>query len=86
MAPAALRRQDCAGEHPATTAGPTPPAGTGPRATVEHVLAERRATLVPAGAIDMVRAAFDAVNPLLHPPFAAEAPAADVGGAQPEGA
>ncbi|MCX5077571.1 hypothetical protein OHA84_02570 [Streptomyces sp. NBC_00513] len=53
---------------------------------MEHVLAERRATLVPAGAIDMVRAAFDAVNPLLHPPFAAEAPAADVGGAQPEGA
>ncbi|WP_234350337.1 hypothetical protein [Streptomyces sp. WM4235] len=58
-----------------------------PRAALEeHVLAERRATLVPAGAIDMVRAAFDAVNPLLHPPFAAEAPAADVGGAQPEGA
>lgn len=42
------------------------------------------AALRPLGALAMVRAVFDAVSLLLHPPAAAQATAADVGGARPE--
>ncbi|MCZ4096964.1 MULTISPECIES: hypothetical protein [Streptomyces] len=42
------------------------------------------AALGPAGAMDMVRAVFDAVSLLLRPPSAAEAKAADLNGTQPE--
>ncbi|MFD4240543.1 hypothetical protein ACFWP3_02880 [Streptomyces sp. NPDC058525] len=47
--------------------------------------AESSAALRPAGAVAMVRAVFDAVSLLLRPPSTAEATAADVGGAQPDG-
>ncbi|MGW6877305.1 hypothetical protein ACWGHA_33790 [Streptomyces xanthophaeus] len=47
--------------------------------------AESSAALRPIRAVALVRAVFDAVSLLLRPPPAAEATAADVGGAQPEG-
>lgn len=47
--------------------------------------AESSAALRPLRAVAMVRAVFDAISLLLHPPSAAEATAADVGGTQPEG-
>lgn len=47
--------------------------------------AESSAALRPLRAVAMVRAVFDAVSLLLRPASAAEATAADVGGAQPEG-
>ncbi|WP_239069463.1 MULTISPECIES: hypothetical protein [unclassified Streptomyces] len=42
------------------------------------------AALGPAGAMDRVRAVFDAVSLLLRPPSAAEAKAADLNGTRPE--
>ncbi|MEV6973759.1 hypothetical protein [Kitasatospora sp. NPDC093806] len=47
--------------------------------------AESSAALRPIRAVAMLRAVFDAVSVVLRPPSAAEATAADVGGAQPEG-
>ncbi|MER7821039.1 hypothetical protein ABTX85_00470 [Streptomyces sp. NPDC096097] len=47
--------------------------------------AESSAALRPIRAVALVRAVFDAVSLLLRPPPAAEATAADVGAAQPEG-
>ncbi|MDG9688301.1 hypothetical protein QC334_37200 [Streptomyces sp. DH18] len=47
--------------------------------------AESSAALRPIRAVAMLRAVFDAVSLLLGPPSAAQATAADVGGAQPEG-
>ncbi|MEU4729657.1 hypothetical protein [Streptomyces sp. NPDC023588] len=47
--------------------------------------AESSAALRPMRAVAMVRAVFDVVSLLLRPPSVAEATAADVGGAQPEG-
>ncbi|MEU0402953.1 hypothetical protein ABZ318_22460 [Streptomyces sp. NPDC006197] len=47
--------------------------------------AESSAALRPLRALAMVRAVFEAVSLLLRPASAAEATAADVGGAQPEG-
>lgn len=47
--------------------------------------AESSAALRPIRAVAILRAVFDAVSLLLRPPSAAEATAADVGGAQPEG-
>lgn len=47
--------------------------------------AESSAALRPLRAVAMVRAVFDAVSLLLRPASAAEAAAAGVGGAQPEG-
>ncbi|WP_406137154.1 hypothetical protein OH828_00145 [Streptomyces anulatus] len=47
--------------------------------------AESSAALRPIRAVAMLRAVFDAVSLLLRPPSAAQATAADVGGAQPEG-
>ncbi|MFE1558149.1 hypothetical protein ACFW6V_24640 [Streptomyces sp. NPDC058734] len=46
---------------------------------------ESSAALHPIRAVALVRAVFDAVGMLLRPPSAAEAAAADVAGAQPEG-
>ncbi|MFI9056044.1 hypothetical protein ACIGXQ_16060 [Streptomyces anulatus] len=42
------------------------------------------AALTPLRALAMLRAVFDAVSLLLHPPAAAQAAAAEVGGARPE--
>ncbi|MFD8421709.1 hypothetical protein [Streptomyces sp. NPDC059466] len=42
------------------------------------------AALPPLQALAMVRAVFDAVSLLLHPPAAAQATAADIGGARPD--
>ncbi|MFF8831065.1 hypothetical protein [Streptomyces sp. NPDC015131] len=42
------------------------------------------AALGPLRALAMVRAVFDAVSLLLHPPAEAQAPASDTGGARPE--
>ncbi|MEW2139511.1 hypothetical protein AB0892_23495 [Streptomyces sp. NPDC005409] len=47
--------------------------------------AESSAALRPLRALAMVRAVFEAVSLLIHPASAAEATAADVRGAQPEG-
>ncbi|MER5786618.1 hypothetical protein ABT104_33685 [Streptomyces mobaraensis] len=47
--------------------------------------AESSAALRPIQAVAMVRAVFNAISLLLRPPSAAEATAADVGGAQPDG-